>query len=154
MPPLQTVFADRPPEGLKGRRVNAEEWNGITCLPTDNTVGVAVPVQMGTTGPESIVEFTTGRFRGITELDQFAVYDASDNYEAGYNVPVMTSGVIWVIAGAAVVAGDRVFFDTATKTYNNATGVEILGAEFDSNAAADGLVKVRLREAIHVTAGA
>ncbi len=149
MPPLQTTFAARAPIGTVGRRVNMEEWNAITCHPEAAEITEAMPVMTGTEGDESIVPYDgSGRFRGITEVDQVTVYDADGFYPIGHNVPVMTSGVIWAIAAASVTAGDSVYFVTASGQYHNTTDtgrVEIPGAEFDSSAEADGLVKIRLR---------
>ena len=144
MPPIQTVFNERTPVGLKGRRVDMGEWNTITMLPEDDSVGVAVPVMQGTSD-DQIVEYDgDGFFRGITELDQVAVYDADDNYAQGYNVPVMEFGVIWVVAGAAVVVGTAANFDAATKNWSTAGTVEVPGAFFISSGASGDLVKVRI----------
>jgi hypothetical protein len=156
MPPYQTTFLARQPIGVKGRRVNMEEWNAITCLPDTTNVKIAMPVAMGTGGAESIVPYTgTGRFRGITEIDQTIQYGTDDTYPEGYNVPVMTSGVIWATAAAAVTAGQPVFYVTATDNYHNTAAagrVAVPGAEFDSSAASGELVKIRLRDAIGLAA--
>lgn len=146
MPPLQTVFNERMPVGLKGRRVDMGEWNTITMLPEDDSVGVAVPVGQGT-ADDAIVEYTGAEFfRGITELDQVAVYDADDNYAQGYNTPVMEFGVIWVVAGDDVAVGDAANFDAATKQWSAAGTVEVPGAFFISSGAEGDLVKVRLNK--------
>lgn len=156
MPARQTSFPARMPEGTVGRRVNMEEWNAITCHPQAADIKEAMPVMTGTNGDESIIPYDgTGRFRGITEVDQVCAYDANGFYPIGYNVPVMTSGVIWARAAAAVESGDPVFFVTASGLYHNAAAagrVAIPGAEFDSSAAANGLVKIRLRDAIGLAA--
>ena len=156
MPARQTAFPARMPEGTVGRRANMEEWNAITCHPEAANVKVAMPVQMGTEGPESIVPYDgSGRFRGITEVDQTCQYDANGFYPIGFNVPVMPSGVIWARAAAAVDAGDAVFYVTASGLYHNTAAagrVAVPGAEFDSAAAANGLVKIRLRDAIGLAA--
>lgn len=156
MPAYQTTFAARQPVGVKGRRVNMEEWNTITCLPDTTNIKIAMPVAMGTGGDESIVPYDgTGRFRGITEIDQTIQYGTGDTYPEGYNVPVMTSGVIWAVAATTVTAGQPVFYVTASDTYHNTADsgrVAVPGAEFDSSATSGELVKIRLRDAIGLAA--
>lgn len=146
MPPLQTIFNQRTPKGLKGRRVDMGEWNTITLLPSNALVGVAVPVQQGATD-DTCVELTgTNFFRGITELDQVAVYGANDTYPQGHNVPVMEFGVIWVVADATVVRGTKANFNATSKRWSTAATVVVPGAHFITSGAAGTLVKVRLNK--------
>ena len=153
MPPLQTVFNERTPVGLKGRRVDMGEWNTITMLPEDDGVGVAVPVMQGTSD-DQIVEYDgDGFFRGITELDQVAVYDADDNYAQGYNVPVMEFGVIWVVLGGTVAVGDPAGFDATDKTWSAAGDFEVPGAFFISSGGEGDLAKVRLNKVTQAAGG-
>lgn len=151
MPARQTVFNERLPVGLEGRRVTSEEWNGVTGLVDgESAVRVAMPVQVGTTGPNSIAPFTSGNFVGITELDINAILTDDTYYADMSNVPVMTFGGIWGVAGEAITAadGDSVFYDPADGKYYTATDtgrVELTTASFRSDAAADGLVRVNLK---------
>lgn len=146
MPPLQTVFNQRQGVGLKGRRVDMGEWNTITLLPQTATVGVAVPVMQSTTDDTCVELSGTGFFRGITELDQVAVYGPGDVYPEGYNVPVMEFGVMWVVADAAVTRGTKANFNATTKNWSTAATVVVPGAYFTTSGAAGSLVKVRLNK--------
>lgn len=63
-----------------------------------------------------------------------------------WNVPIMTSGVMWVTAGATVVAGGDVYWNPATSRFTStATQILIPRARFDSGGADGELVKVAIR---------
>lgn len=138
----QAEFRESARRGLVGTRVNMEEWNTITRTNTGAAaIGFGIPVQRS--GEHGVVELSAGEFLGITEKDITRI--GGDNYSQYANVPVMNSGVIWVMAGGACTVGGKVYFNTTTKTYSNTnTDVEIVGAEFEHNATSGNEVGVRL----------
>lgn len=146
MPPIQTEFNRFMEAGAVGRRVNMEEWNTLTGLAEDveaNPIGFAQPVMRGTDGEQVKLYDGTGVFRGLTEAD---VTIDGQTFPEGYNTPVMESGVIWAMAGAACTAGGPVYWDAATGKYSDTNTDDLIpNAEFDSSAGADELVKIRLR---------
>lgn len=71
---------------------------------------------------------------------------APDTIPQYWNVPIMTSGVMWVTAGATVVAGDPVYWNPATSRYTKTTThIPIPRARFDSGGADGELVRVAIR---------
>lgn len=153
MPPLQTVFNERTPVGLEGARVNSEEWNAVTSQAEGaNTVRVAMPVKVGTVSSESVVPYDgTGRFKGLTMLDVNVIMEGDDKefFPDAHNLATLTMGVIWATAGEAITAADAddVFYDPADAKYYTATDtgrVQVPGVVFDSDAAADELIALRI----------
>lgn len=149
MPIIQPEIYVKPAAGIVGRRANMEEWNTVTRLAQVGTLGFGVPVQRGT-APDQITTFTTGNFLGITEADMTVVSGAVGSpavFPVGYNTPVCNMGVIWGNAAAACTAGTPVYWNATEGGYQSASasGTLVPNAEFDSTAAADGIVKIRLR---------
>lgn len=144
MPPLQTVYNDRPENYALGRRVNMEEWNTFTGIAEVATIGLAVPVQDGSTD-EQVDEFTDGVFRGITEYSPSA--DEDGVFPIGANVPVCENGVIGGLAYQACTKRTPVYWNAANGGYTSTVGTNTLipNAEFDATVAAGGIVPIRLR---------
>lgn len=144
MPPLQTVFNDRPAQYAKGRRVNMEEWNGFTGIAQAAGIGIAEPVQDGTTG-EQVAAFTTGVFRGLTEWTPDV--GEAETFPVNANVPVTESGVIAGTAYQNCTKRTPVYWNAANKGYTSTAGSNTLipNAEFDATVSAGGLVPIRLR---------
>lgn len=109
----------------------------VTDTGTDPVAGEAFAVTVTETGDPD--------FLGITESD---VSQPGENFPQYATVPVMESGVIWVIAGGSVTQGAQAFFDISDQRWKAAIGADqilIPGAEFDSAGGNGDLVKVRLR---------
>lgn len=148
--PLQTSIPTEMLPGAVGRRQNMEEWNTITCIANNveaNPIGFGVPVmRYNAGGPEAVRLYDgSGVFRGLTEAD---VTLGAQTYPEGYSVPVMESGVIWVLAGATVEPGEPVAYDSSTGRYEPAdtsSAIVIPNAEFDSAGGDGDLVTIRLR---------
>lgn len=90
-------------------------------------------------------------FRGYTIEDKTLIAkvgETVDQYQKGNNVGLMVAGVIWADVGpGAVVAGEPVYFNTVTKKHVAAAGAgvfEVPNAVYDSDAAANGIVEVRV----------
>jgi hypothetical protein len=89
-------------------------------------------------------------FVGISVQDKGTVRTATlaaDTYAQYETAGVMTEGVIWVTAGAAVATGGRAYWNPATGRYTaDATHVPIPNGRYDSTAAANGdLVRLAIR---------
>lgn len=66
-----------------------------------------------------------------------------DGYPQYFTGAFMTMGAMWVVAGASVAPGQKVYWNPATKRYtNNAAHVEIPDTEFDTTAVDGGIVRV------------
>jgi hypothetical protein len=91
-----------------------------------------------------------GNIRGITLRDETLAPANPDTYPQKSTAAVMTSGTIWVTAGATVAQGDPVYYIPATKKFTNVIGttnVPVPTAMFDSAGSDAGLVKLRLSSA-------
>ena len=144
MPPIQTVYKDRPAAYAKGRRVNMEEWNGFTGIAQAAGLGIGEPVQDGTTD-EQVAAFTSGKFRGLTEWTPETGETAT--FPVGANVPVTESGVIAGAAYQNCTKRTPVYWNATNKGYTSTAGTNTLipNAEFDATVAAGGIVPIRLR---------
>lgn len=87
-----------------------------------------------------------GRFVGMTIRDVTLEPTAADVLPHRHTASILTLGVIWALAGAAVSQGDPVYLTSDGDLTNEAAGNEPLPrATFDSDAADGALVKVRLQ---------
>lgn len=130
------------------------------------TVRVGVAATLGGLGPFTIADgatdFVAGdgfnitvtsasggtAFRGITIEDKTLVLRAGetvDTFRQGDNVGLLTDGVIWVIAGGAVKAGDPAYFNPSTKRYVADGQIPLANCSYDTSAATNGdLVQLRV----------
>ena len=141
--------------GFVGMHANMEEWNTLSRR-ADNVV--ASPIGMGQpvarlAGNDRVVRaWTTGAAYGITVFQHHV--DDTTGYKEGDEVVVMTQGVMWVGAGVACVAGTAAAYNPTLDRWGPvATGyTAVPGVEFDSNAAAGALVKIRIQRPTAVAA--
>lgn len=93
-----------------------------------------------------VTKTPNAKFVGISIRTQGTNANLADIWGQGDDLRLMTKGVIWVTAGATVVAGDPVYVAAANGAFTNVSTANVLvvGARFDSGAASGALVKVRL----------
>lgn len=132
----QTSYRDELAPGLPGRLVNMEVSNTISRIVEDSAgIGFGVPIFQG--AADNGVSATGDVFRGVTVADPGRF---EDTYTEGQTAGVLTTGVIWVVAGGTVSAGDPALYDGGWET-----GADALpGAVFDSSGGEGDLVKLRL----------
>lgn len=138
-------FTDETYTGLVGQHANSEEWNAITRLATDvddNPIGFGQPVYRVAANDKYVSTAANGAALGVTRYR--VDIDNVTGYEEYGHVSVMTMGIMYVAAGGDCTAGAPAFYDAATDRWSDATGVAIAGAEFDTSAAAGGIVKIRI----------
>jgi len=145
-------FNDPTYRGLVGQQVNAEEWNAISrsASGTDTTpIGMGQPVSRVAGSDRNIVAWD-----GTDDVLGVTVYTISADTETGFaegkETPVMTMGVLYVAAGGACTAGAPAFYDIATDRWSDATGAAVPGVEFDTNATAGSIVKIRILRPVAV----
>lgn len=134
--------------GFVGMRQSMETWNTITRL-ADNVaaapIGPGQPVARLAGNDKVCRAWTTGATLGITkaEIDT----DTSAGFPEGKAIAIMTQGTMWVAAGAACTAGNPAGYNPATDRWGNVAGsyVAVPGAEFDTNATAGALVRLRIQ---------
>lgn len=138
---------------------NFEDPDGVLI----DTVTVGVAYTGGGIGPFTIADGATdfvvgdqftitvtsnaaGDVLGLAERDITTNPANSDTWVQYDNVPVMTMGVMWVLAGATVVAGGDVYWNPSTKRFTSTTThIRVPGAKFDTGGGNGALVKVAIR---------
>lgn len=144
------TFKKAPVAYMNGRRVNAEEWNGITRTKRDaGTLAFGVPVKAGSGAHTcTIITDAAENVLGVTEASQVLPH-TGDRYAQYDNVAICTAGVIGVIVGDSVVAGAQARFNLSTGKWTDAaasaTIQTIPGCTFDESGAANAVVPLRVR---------
>lgn len=145
--PIQTTYAARLAPGLEGMVANSEPYTVISrIVETAGGIGFGKVVVQGTNDDQIRVSEASRAYRGVTVLQPAGDPPASDIYAQRATAAVMTKGVIWVTAGAAVQAGQPAYYVPATGVITNVStsNTAIPNAIFDSSAASGDLVKLRL----------
>lgn len=155
---VQSTYATGYAEGFPGMVANGETSNRISRTVEDSAgIAFGVPVFRGSGehGVTATVSATAANFVGITMMDKtqttFPAADEPDAYPEDSIAAIMTYGVIWVTAGAAVVAGAQVYVGdgdplTSGAYDDSATGNVILTGWFFEDSGADGdLVRIARR---------
>lgn len=100
-----------------------------------------------TIGDQAYIDVTGNAFVGITIATSalgLVGGETADVYPRYENVPVMTQGVIWVVAGGSVTDGAPVFVDSSGD-FVASSGVPLAGWVFDTTGADDAFVKIAKR---------
>lgn len=149
---MAITFRENPASYMRGRRVNAEEWNGIsrTFETASAQLPFGVPAVAGT-GRRGCVALTAAAqvVLGITEANQ--VLPRPGDYYLQYDsVAICETGVIAVATGTdPVVKGAQARFDVTAGVWTDAaasaTVLTIPGAFFDDNIAANSVGPLRYR---------
>ena len=150
---MAITFRENPASRMRGRRVNAEEWNTVSrTFETGANAQLAfgVPAVAGT-GRRGCVALTAAAqvVLGITETNQ--VLPRPGDYFLQYDtVPICEVGVIAVEVGDAVVKNAQARFNITTQKWTDAaasgTIFTIPGAFFDEAGSGDGeIVALRYR---------
>lgn len=147
-----TAYASDLTKFAVGRRVNAEEWNGITRV-AGGDIRFGVPVIAGN-AEGKVVELSgtsAANVIGISETSQVLPHP-EDKYVSGDNVGICEFGVIAVKLGNTVTAGDPARWAPATGTWNtesvSGTNHGIPGAQFEIGGGSGDIVPLRYRRPI------
>ncbi len=150
MPAVQTTYANSRGAGYPGMIANGEWVTNIISRIVDPAASTAIsfgdPVLQGAS--EQLVVSAnggSGAFRGIAIRDVTLPPTDGDQYPATATVGVMTKGVVWVNAGAAVSPGQAVYFTAAGVLTNVSTSnILVPNAIWESATAGAALAKLRL----------
>lgn len=150
MPAVQTSYATFQAPGYLGMVANGEWVTNVISRIVDPAAAVPVapgdPVLQGSS--EQLVVSANGGsgvFRGIAVRDVALPPSAGDVFAPTVTVGVMTKGVVWVNAAAAVSPGQPAFYTAAgALTAASSGNTAIPGALWESAAATPGLAKLRL----------
>ena len=145
MPAVQTSYTERHAIAQLGMIADTrfKSVRSLTYTGSE-TLGFGVALTRGV--DDKSADFGGEVFAGIvvsTQVQDAAL--ATDGYASGETVGLLDIGSIWVAPVANVLAGDPVTFDPATGALSNTGGATIPGAEFETNAAAGGLARIRLK---------
>lgn len=148
---MPITFKKTPGLYALGRRVNAEEWNGVSRTSEGATpVGFGSPVVDGT-GARGVLPLTAAgqTIRGICEASQVLPH-VGDQFEQYDSMAVCESGVIAVQVGATAVTKNALArWDVTNKVWTAAaassTVLTVPGATFETAGVANSLVPVRYR---------
>lgn len=149
---MAITFRENPASRMRGRRVNAEEWNTVSrtfeTAPNAQLL-FGVPAVAGT-GRRGCVNLSAAGqvVLGITEANQ--VLPRPGDYYVQYDtVPICEVGVIAVQVGDAVVKNAQARFNVSTQMWTDAaasgTVLTIPGAFFDEDGTTSEFVALRYR---------
>ena len=150
MPAVQTTYSATHASGYPGMIADGEQVTNVISRIVDpntvNSIAFGDPVLQGPSDMTvQSVSGGSGVFRGIAVRDPTLAPSAGDQYGATVTAAILTKGVIWVTAVAAVSAGQPVFYTGAGALTNVATNnTAIAGAMWDSTTTSAGLAKMRL----------
>ena len=150
MPVVQSSYSNVQAPGTLGMVANGEWVTNIVSRVVDPAAAASVspgdPVLQG--AAEQLVVAANGGigpFRGIAIRDTTLPPGAGDAFAPTVTVGVMTKGVVWVNAAAAVSPGQPAFYTAAgALTAASSGNAAIPGALWESAAATPGLAKLRL----------
>jgi len=149
----QSNYGTAPAIGLPGQIANEELANIISrTVETSGGLNFGQPAARSATAASenSCRLMASGAvFLGIAVLNRAVLADADDpdNYPQYGQAALMTQGTIMVTAGAAIVPGDDVYWDSATGKYGTSSGgtnVAIPEARFETNGGDGDIVTVSL----------
>jgi hypothetical protein len=150
MPAVQTTYVNTQAAAFLGMLANGEWVTNVISRILDPASATAVnfgdPVVQGSA--EQLVlsaNGNTGVFRGVALRNTTLPPGNSDQYLPGNSVALLTKGVIWVNAAAAVSPGQPVYSTAAGLLTNVATSNTLIAnAIWESATASSGLAKLRL----------
>ena len=142
---VQSTYAAGISDAVAGLVANMETSNTITRLCEDSGgVGFGKALFQGT-NDNQVTATASAAFIGISIKDVTAIDDTADLYPQYDNVAVLNKGVVWVLAGGTVAAGEAVYVDGSGDFIESASGATALsGVTFDSSGSDGDLVRIRL----------
>lgn len=153
MATAQSTYGNSPTVGLPGQIASEELRNPISrIVETAGGINFGQPAARSATAgnTRSCRLMVSGAvFLGIAVLNRAVPADAADpdNYPQYSVAALAAQGNIFVTAGAAVVPGDDVYWDSATGKYGTSSGgtnLAIPGARFETNGGNGDIVEISL----------
>ncbi len=150
MPAVQSTYGATLAPGLPGLVANGEWVTNVISRIADPAAAVPInfgdPVLQGASG-QLVVSANggTGVFRGVAVRDTTLPPGNNDQILPTNSLAVLTKGVIWVTAAAAVSAGQPAYYTAAGAFTSAAAGTTAVpGGLWDGTTAAAGLARLRL----------
>lgn len=110
--------------------------NTVITLAAEEAIEPGQPVMRGTNPDTQGLISDATAFAGVavfTQAQEQAYITGGAEYAIGDAVSVLKKGAIWVTAAVAVVAGEPAYV-TATGTYTNVVGTNLLVGTFETSA--------------------
>lgn len=149
MAELQTNYLNEPVIGIVGAVANGETSNRISRTISDaGGIAFGRAAFRGANDHTITATPTAGALLGITLATTglgIIAGQTADVYAQYENVPVMTLGAVFVLAGEAVLRGDQAYVTPAGAINKTVAGNTILPGWFFDTAAASGGVAILVR---------
>lgn len=146
----QAAYTNSYARGIPGQIANEEKYNAVSrTVQTPAGIAFGAPAMRGTLDHTCALFATGGKFMGIAVKTMAPEHRATgsaailDGYPLNATASLCTEGQLYIAADLAVVAGDPVYFVTATGRYSNVAGASNLlipNARFDTSATAAGQI--------------
>lgn len=147
MPAVQTAYSDKMSYAYNGMVADSRLTDILSREVEDATLAVGIAVIKGT-ADDQVKIGAAGTYVGITVKDVTLPPDATnqDKYLQKQTCAVITRGAVWVVAPAAITAGQAAYYTAAGVVTNVSSGnTAIPNAAFETSGALGALVRVGLR---------
>lgn len=145
----QTTYSERiapPVPGVIAGNMDTAKVNTRICETAEPGIGFGLAVSQGSLSDAgAILGGTLAGLVGVTVRDITLRGDVAagdvDHYQPPNNMAVLEEGDIWVAPTVAVNAGDPVWFNGSTGTFNKSTGIgPVPGWRYKTSAGIGGAV--------------
>lgn len=144
----QTTYTERMAPLPPGSKAGTD-GNDITGICETGSPGIPFgrAVSQGTLSDQgTVLGGSLALLKGISLKDQTLDVRNADAYLPPNNMAIRERGDVWVSPTVAVLAGDPVWFNATTGTFNKSTGIgPIPGASFRDTCGIGGASRVHLR---------
>ena len=163
MPAVQATFQERPNKWVEGQIADGQPYRADTYIASANDQQFGRALKRAAANSEKVVMGVDGNaaheatnFVGVSIRDITRGPDEGDEYDAGASVAALTEGDIIIKVDGAVNMGDAVTANTGTGRLGSkdpaAAQITIPGAVWMTNAADNGLARLRLTGALGAAA--
>jgi hypothetical protein len=146
--PVQSTYNRYQPLGQVGTPASETGWDVDTALCQDDSspaTGIGYGLAVGRGADSDRAAYLGGTFRGITRANPSnSVYQFTDKYADGQNMPIFVRGDIFVVAEGAVTPGEAVYYNPSTGALGHSGGTLIHDAMWMTTTGAGQVGVVRL----------
>lgn len=144
---VQTTYSETIRAGVPGQIVNTEDAVLVSrTVETAAGIGFGKPVKQGT-ADKGVILFDGGTVFGVTVRERSIDANDGDDFGQYADARVMLKGVVWVTCATGCSAGDSVFVRPSNGDFQDSnanSGVQIVGARWDTSAEAGAIAQLRL----------
>ncbi len=149
MPAIQSTYGTMS-AARAGQLADMQEGYNAFSRNVETSAGIAFgkPVQRGAAddGCKAIGDGSATTFLGVSLRSQARDANNGDIFAQRESARIADKGVVWVVPGANVAAGDPVYYTPAGAWTNASSGnTAVLNAVWDTTASSGGFAKLRLK---------